>query len=679
MQKKRADAHWRTVVEVLGLSVSSDGQAYGPCPVHGGKKKSAFSVGQGENGWPVLTCWTKCSDSQLPGSDPKRQRWYKKAVKKILRQHPELSGELLPAKGDASKSVASDDGPSSKNPLPEDITILKWSKALRGDSATQRKQLTFLTEERGLSVETLERFQIGLHYKRITIPIRGRDGRLLNVRKYQPHHDGSDKVIGVKGHNQPRLYPEAIVEADDSAPVLVCEAELDALVAIERGFHAVSGTGGASNLPPDLTALSGKRVYLTFDCDEAGRVGSVKWAKRLLDIAEEVYVLDLGLGEGEDITDWFVTHGRSAKKLRKLMSKAEPFDPDDVDDDAIWLNTIEESDLSWLWEGRIPFGKIAMLEGDPGLGKSTIWCDVVARLTTGRSFPESEQQTEVGRALVIAGEDDLSDTIVPRLHAAGADISEVATIPLAKDGHGNVVPLTLPEDLNRIGATIRKHGIKLLVIDPVMAYMSESIMTSSDASVRRALTPLAELMQQTRCAALLVRHLNKSGEMQALYRGGGSIAFIGAARSGLVVAPHPEMTGVVVLSQTKTNLSRKGLSITYVVGKRSDDDNRADTFIEWGEGIDMDADGLLGRKSTSPERADAIKFLRAELVDGPRSPNDLEERAKDAGLSWSTVRKAKDTAGVVSIPVRGEDGKVTAWLWSTGPEVIVEQESGGTA
>lgn len=662
--------HWQAVVDSLGLTVSSDGQAYGPCPVHGGKRQSAFSVGKGENGWPVLTCWTKCKDSQRPGNDKRRGKWFKEACNTIIAQHPELRAHLRPSSGLSTPEKAT----RAQEPLPDDLTILKWSKSLLGSSAAQKRQRKFLIEERGISVETIRRFQIGIFYDRLTIPVRAADGSLVNVRKYKPHHNGSDKVIGIKGRNQPRLFPEdPLALADPSDAVLVCEAELDALIAIDRGFNAVTGTGGASTVPASLEPFRGRKVYIAFDCDEAGRVGSVKWAKALMSIASEVYVLDLGLADGEDITDWFVTHGRSAKKLKKLMKRARPFDPDDVDDDAIWLNTIEESELSWLWEGRLPFGKIAMLEGDPGLGKSTIWVDVVARLTTGRSFPESDQPTNVGRALVIAGEDDFSDTIIPRLKAAGADLDFVGTLLLARDSQGNVLPLTLPEDLVRIGATIRRHKVKLLVIDPVMAYMSETIMTGSDASVRRALTPLAELMQQTGCAALLVRHLNKSGDMQAIYRGGGSIAFIGAARSGLVVAPHPEQPGVVVMSQTKTNLSRKGQAITYEVAKRTDDENRADTYIQWGEAIDMDADDLLGKKTTTPERAEAIKFLQAELVDGPLPSSTLKTHADEAGIVWKTVERAKKAAGAESIPVRGEDGRVSHWLWSTGPEVIVER------
>lgn len=344
--------------------------------------------------------------------------------------------------------------------------------------------------------------------------------------------------------------------------------------------------------------------------------------------------------------------------------------------DVLWLSDVTEKPLSWLWSGRVPFGKITILEGDPGLGKSTIWCDVVARVTTGEPFPFDSERRESQSALVVAAEDDLGDTIIPRLRAAGADVSRVATLPLSRGDDGHLIPLALPDDLNRIKSMLLQHKIKLLVIDPIMAFLSEAINSHNDASVRRALTPLAEVLQETGAASLLIRHLNKSGEMAAMYRGGGSIAFMGAARSGLLVAPHPENEDRSVLAQVKTNLSRKVPSLAYRVDKRTNDENLADTYIDWAEEVDLSPDALLGkrdgRRDTSVRDA-AAEWLRAFLVDGPQEAQVIKREGDLAGHTWITLKRAKVAISAESIRQRDKTGKTEGWLWSTGPAVELKK------
>ncbi|WP_269305319.1 AAA family ATPase [Aeromicrobium sp. HA] len=679
MQKNSGTSHgndsWTAVVTALGLTLSGGDQAYGPCPVHGGNRKTAFSVGRTKDGSLLITCWTKCKDSQPEASDARRRKWFKKACKAIAKAHPEVAwalpyGDMSRGKGASSPTTETVD----RTPLPSEAQLEKWCAALAdGSSSVLDKTRDFLQSERGLSIETVRRFKLGVYYNRVAIPIRDGQGRLLNIRRYEPHHQGNAKVIGWKGHNEPRLFPVEVLDGDP-AEVLMCESELDALVAIENGFTAVTGTGGAGSIPNDVGLLKGRSVTIAYDCDEAGRKGAVKLARALrdLDSAADVRILDLGLGEGEDITDWFVTHGRSAKKLRKLMKRADQFNGDDPNDEILWLSDVEESRLEWLWDGRLLFGKINVLEGDPGLGKSTIWCDLVSRVTTGKPFPDSNRDTALGRALIIAAEDDLSDTIVPRLRAAGADLRRCGQIPLRRDENGMLIPLSLPEDLDRIERHITRSGITLLVIDPLMAFLSEDINSHSDASVRRALTPLAEIAQTTGCAVLLVRHLNKAGDMKAMYRGGGSIAVVGAARSGLVVAEHPDDPDVKVLCQVKTNLSAPTAAITYTIEKASDDPGKADTYIEWGDSENLTADGVLGgTKSPSPERAAARDFLNLELGDGPRLVKDIKSSADAAGLSWKTIDRASHDIGVDKHPQRNDDGTTEAWVWSIGPRVTI--------
>ncbi len=171
-----------------------------------------------------------------------------------------------------------------------------------------------------------------------------------------------------------------------------------------------------------------------------------------------------------------------------------------------------------------------------------------------------------------------------------------------------------------------------MIFDPVTAYLSETINSGNDASVRRALTPLAEIAQTTGAAVVMIRHLNKQGELKALYRGGGSIAFIGAARSGLIVDKHPEQDGVVVLAQTKSNLARGVPALTYTVDSWAEDSTIP--VVAWGEELDISAEDLLRKpdgRLDAPSRDEAVEFLRQLLADGPVGTAGIQEGGIQCG------------------------------------------------
>ena len=186
--------------------------------------------------------------------------------------------------------------------------------------------------------------------------------------------------------------------------------------------------------------------------------------------------------------------------------------------------------VRWLWRYVVPIGKPTIFEGDPAKGKSVVTMDIAARVTTGRPMPDGPAGLDGPYAvLIISGEDDYADTIKPRLLAAGVDERRVIRLTLERDEKGNVVPLTLPTGLSRIRTALeqahRDHGlvVKLIIIDPITNFLSERTQTGIDASVRQALAPLSELASELDVALILVRHLNKQGEMKAICRGGGSI------------------------------------------------------------------------------------------------------------------------------------------------------------
>jgi hypothetical protein len=340
--------------------------------------------------------------------------------------------------------------------------------------------------------------------------------------------------------------------------------------------------------------------------------------------------------------------------------------PDDdqlPNDGYILLDTITRRHVRWLWPSRIPLGKVTIIEGDPERAKSTITIDLAARVSTGSPMPGETQQREKAGVVIVCAEDDLADTIVPRLLAHGADLSRIASVPLERDEHGHVRPLTLPEHQDRLEVAIRQVEAKLLVIDPITAYLSETINTNNDASVRRATTPLTDLAQRTGCAVLLVRHLNKSGELKAKYRGGGSIAFTGAARAVLVVEEHPDQPGLLVLARVKNNLAKTIPAIGYRVAS---DELYECPLIVWQGVIHIDADTLLrghDSRRDAEVRAEAEELLRDLLSDGPARVADAKKLLTDAGISVSTIQRAKQRLRIRSVRERDEQGKTIGWTW----------------
>jgi hypothetical protein len=342
---------------------------------------------------------------------------------------------------------------------------------------------------------------------------------------------------------------------------------------------------------------------------------------------------------------------------------------------AVPITDFESRPIEWLWEGRIPLGKLTIVDGDPDMGKSVITnADIAARVTTGKPMPDGSEGIGIPRQVgLIVAEDDIGDTVRPRLEAAGADLERVFLLPVQRNDKGQVIPLVIPDDLVALEHMIRKTRAAMVIIDPITAFLPERTNTHNDASVRKALGPLKEMAERTGAAVVMIRHLNKSGGGKALYRGGGSIAFSGSARSGLMVERIPDdPEGWCGLAQVKGNLSRKVKTMTYriVSVKEQQPDFPYDVpVIEWGGESDLTADQLFAKKDArknAPAREAAKQFLLEVLKDGPVVFADVEAEAKASGHSMDTVKRAAEDLGVEKTRLRNEGGKKTikAWEWA---------------
>jgi hypothetical protein len=322
------------------------------------------------------------------------------------------------------------------------------------------------------------------------------------------------------------------------------------------------------------------------------------------------------------------------------------------------LSRVRSRQVEWLCEPYMARGKVAILDGDPGIGKSLLAIDLAARLSRGEGLPGGAKPDRPGVTVFLTAEDDAADTVRPRAEAARADLDRVMFAP----GEGEPLP-RLPEDLAAVEGLVRGYAADLLVIDPVMAFLSAKAAANLDQCVRRALTPLKELAARTGCAVLLIRHLVKLLSARAIHRGSGSIGIIGAARTGLLVARHPDDPELRVLAAPKSNLVKEAPSLGFRV--KTDGDGRP--VVEWAGPVGLSADDL-GRRPEKPERAlrpqdRASDWLRGELAGGPRKAGDLLAAAAAAGIPERTLRRAKADLGVKAQQVHDPKAQQSEWYW----------------
>jgi AAA domain/DnaB-like helicase N terminal domain len=326
---------------------------------------------------------------------------------------------------------------------------------------------------------------------------------------------------------------------------------------------------------------------------------------------------------------------------------------------GVLASEVEIERVEWAWNARIPLGKVTVFDGDPGLGKSALSLDIAARISTGTPMPDGVPGVE-GGVLIMNAEDGEADTIVPRLLAMGANLNRVRILKTISDSAGERQP-EIPADLGIIERAALSVDARLIVIDPLMAFLSGATNSFRDQDIRRALAPLATMAERLRAAILIVRHLNKAPDGNPLYRGGGSIGIIGAARSGLLVAPDPDdETGERrVLAVTKTNLGPCPTSLSYFITPEAES-----IRVQWCGESNHRAATLLAAPDDNESRGaaeEAVEFLKSFLADGPVAATEVWRKAKSAHISKRTIDRAKKLAGVRAR--REGFGKGSTWMW----------------
>lgn len=307
------------------------------------------------------------------------------------------------------------------------------------------------------------------------------------------------------------------------------------------------------------------------------------------------------------------------------------------------MSDVVPKSIDWLWFPRLAIGKLAMLDGDPGLGKSSITNDIAARVSTGSKMPDGTQGVK-GGVVLITPEDELDDTIQPRLARAGADLTKIVSIgripETTTDGFKYERPFTLPGDLPILEAAINRVKAKLIIIDPVMAIMGSKD-TYKDNEVRTILAPVQMLVAKARATCILVRHLTKGGGDNPLYRGGGSIGFIGLARTGLMVVKDPTAPSDenrMLFAHIKSNAGELANALTYTIVSDKNEDPRDDRpYVKWGDESSVTANELLSapRVNTGSNRQKILDVLEEKE---PEEMSIAEISAELPDMSMSNLK-----------------------------------------
>jgi len=325
------------------------------------------------------------------------------------------------------------------------------------------------------------------------------------------------------------------------------------------------------------------------------------------------------------------------------------------DIETVCAGVVQPEPVWWLWERRIPQGKLTIFDGDPDQGKSVVTMDIAARVSTGRGFPDGAE-CDAANVIIANVEDGIADTIVPRLMAHGADLERIQIVQGVPDGRGGRRLIEIPEDIAALERLVEKHGAALLIIDPVLTMLGGD--ANKDQDARKALAPLRDMAERIGCAVVAVRHLNKSVGLKAIQRGGGNMGLIGVARAGAFFAKDPEDESRRIMAVHKSNLAEKPPSLLYRITSSIDGAAR----IEWLGSSEYDADGLAASATTPQERSeldDAKEFICEELADGPVWAKQIFKDADAAGIAKITLKRAKAELRIESSKI-GVEG----WQWA---------------
>ena len=416
--------------------------------------------------------------------------------------------------------------------------------------------------------------------------------------------------------------------------LLVFEAPIDLLSFIELfpknwQQHNYLSLGGVSaralqqflSERPDV-----ERVFLCLDADKAGEDACKRLAALLPDTVSVTRIQPC-------MKDWNDVLAHRAEIPNRNYFKSivlkEPSKPETVK--IIRMSDVELTPVEWLWKPYLPFGKLSVLQGNPGEGKTYFAMHLAAACTNGKLLPNMERM-EPFNVIYQTAEDGLGDTVKPRLIEAGADLDRVLVID------DSDVQLTLSDE--RIEKAIIENNARLVIIDPIQAYLGADVDMNRANEVRPIFMRLGQVAQRTGCAILLIGHLNKAAGMQSLQRGLGSIDIAAAVRSVMFIGKLKHDPTMRILTHEKSSLAPPGASLAFSLG-----DERG---FRWVGEYDITADEMLsGIEPQRETKTQQAKDLICTLLAGGKQAlsEDIDKAALERGIPGRTVRDAKRELG----------------------------------
>ena len=500
-------------------------------------------------------------------------------------------------------------------------------------NVTNANILNYLTQERKLSPSLVNFFiAAGDIYEDAThhnVVFVGRDAdghpRYASSRgiheKFRQDAAGAEKAFG-------------FAHRGTDKQLLVFEAPIDLLSFIElfpknwqqHNYLSLGGVSGKAlrqflSERPDV-----ERVFLCLDADKAGEDACKRLAGLLPDTVSVTRIQPC-------MKDWndVLVHRAEIpnRNYFKSIVLKEPSKPETVK--IIRMSDVELTPVEWLWKPYLPFGKLSVLQGNPGEGKTYFAMHLAAACTNGKLLPNMERM-EPFNVIYQTAEDGLGDTVKPRLIEAGADLDRVLVID------DSDVQLTLSDE--RIEKAIIENNARLVIIDPIQAYLGADVDMNRANEVRPIFMRLGQVAQRTGCAILLIGHLNKAAGMQSLQRGLGSIDIAAAVRSVMFIGKLKHDPTMRILTHEKSSLAPPGASLAFSLGDEGG--------FRWVGEYDITADEMLsGIEPQRETKTQQAKDLICALLAGGKQvlSEDIDKAALERGIPGRTVRDAKRELG----------------------------------
>ena len=500
-------------------------------------------------------------------------------------------------------------------------------------NVTNANILNYLTQERKLSPSLVNFFiaagdiyEDAAHHNVVFVG-RDADGhpRYASSRgireKFRQDAAGAEKAFG-------------FAHRGTDKQLLVFEAPIDLLSFIElfpknwqqHNYLSLGGVSGKAlrqflSERPDV-----ERVFLCLDADKAGEDACKRLAALLPDTVSVTRIQPC-------MKDWndVLVHRAEIpnRNYFKSIVLKEPSKPETVK--IIRMSDVELTPVKWLWKPYLPFGKLSVLQGNPGEGKTYFAMHLAAACTNGKLLPNMERM-EPFNVIYQTAEDGLGDTVKPRLIEAGADLDRVLVIDDSE------VQLTLSDE--RIEKAIIENNARLVIIDPIQAYLGADVDMNRANEVRPIFMRLGQVAQRTGCAILLIGHLNKAAGMQSLQRGLGSIDIAAAVRSVMFIGKLKHDPTMRILTHEKSSLAPPGVSLAFSLGDEGG--------FRWVGEYDITADEMLsGIEPQRETKTQQAKDLICALLAGGKQvlSEDIDKAALERGIPGRTVRDAKRELG----------------------------------